>query len=82
MLVANKVDMVEDDDRMNKYGRFKEKEPKNKKSFSDPEMEQRSYRSRSKQQEFTAKKTHGMERRDSLANGVHAFSPAQISPSR
>jgi hypothetical protein len=42
VLVANKVDMVEDDDRMNKYGRFKEPEKTFKRCFSGPDLEQRS----------------------------------------
>ena len=42
-MVANKVDMVEEDDRKNKYGRFAQKleEPTSaglRKCFSDPDI--------------------------------------------
>jgi GTPase SAR1 family protein len=38
VLVANKVDMVEEDDKRNKYGRFALPEPSFRRCFSDPDM--------------------------------------------
>jgi hypothetical protein len=76
VLVANKVDQVEEDDRMKKYGRFKEKEPNLRRCFSDPDMsQQRSFRPQ--KEEFSAKNNQIPRRRDSLANGVRDSSPAR-----
>jgi GTPase SAR1 family protein len=38
VLVANKIDMVEDDDRMKGYGRFAQPDTKFRRVFSDPDM--------------------------------------------
>lgn len=40
ILVANKIDMVEEDDRAKGYGRFSQPEPGFRRCFSDPDIAQ------------------------------------------
>ena len=40
ILVANKIDMVEEDDRAKGYGRFAQPEPGFRRCFSDPDIAQ------------------------------------------
>jgi hypothetical protein len=76
ILVANKIDLVEDDDRQKGYGRFAQQDMR--RCFSDPEIQKsnRQYQ----QQDFSAKKSSSnmpqRERRNSLANDVRESSPA------
>ena len=88
-MVANKIDMVEEDDRMKGYGRFANTHPRpgspglKRRCFSDPELTP-NRNNFSNGTEFSAQqKGSNLGRKESLTNIVReSHSPAQMSPSR